>query len=67
MRTDVKPLLCWKKAQGRGVLTGSLPTGAGAGRAAESNQAEASLSGLMGTEKAEPPEGARAAVRAMQG
>ena len=65
MRTDVKPsLLCWKKAQGRDVLTGSLPTrGPGQGGQQEAVRGEeASLSGLMGTEKAEPPEGAAGTV-----
>ena len=59
--TDVKPsLLFGKKAQGRDVLIGNLPTrGPGQrGQQKGTRGKEASLSGLMGTEKAEPPEGA---------
>ena len=61
MRTDVKPsLLCGKKAQGTDVLTGNLPT-RGPGQGGQQKGArgkEASLSDLMGTENAQPPEGA---------
>ena len=63
--TDVKPsVLCWKKAQGRDVLIGNLPTrGPGQGGQQKGTRGEeASLSGLMGTERAEPPEGAAGAL-----
>ena len=57
-------MLCWKKAQGRDVLIGNLPTrGPGQGGQQKGTRGEeASLSGLMGTERAEPPEGAAGAL-----